>query len=118
MQYAKAMKEIRETEKEKEVNEIKMKSGLREPLGPETERDPQPIYYLPEPIHVCLPSSADRRDPPARPSSSPRLPPPLETAGRNYFPLQSPLIPALIDPSTVTIKPFSSSLISPLFLAN
>jgi hypothetical protein len=36
------MKELRETEKEKEVNEIKMKSGLREPFGPTERINPQP----------------------------------------------------------------------------
>jgi hypothetical protein len=36
------MKEIRKTEKRKEENKIKMKTGLGIPFGPALEKNPQP----------------------------------------------------------------------------
>jgi hypothetical protein len=94
----------RKQKKKREKTKIKIKLGLREPLRPSTEKQPAAQQET-EPVRCLSTPLADVRDPPARPSSSPRLPPSLETAGQNYFPLQSPLIPALIDPSTVPIRP-------------
>jgi hypothetical protein len=46
----KSYEEIKKTEKEKEENKIKIEKGSGGTFRPSRRSNPQPIYYLPEPV--------------------------------------------------------------------